>query len=61
MAGFIAPPVTLALGPQAPFIIGVTLALGLALLLQPLRTNWDADRDPGHSLKRNPIAEMVIM
>ena len=60
-AGFMAPPMALAMGPQAPLIFGVALALGIALLMQPLRSNWDTDRDPQHSIKENPLQEIVIM
>ena len=60
-AGFMAPPVALTWGPQAPLIVGVAVTVAVALAMQPLRWSWDADRDPAHSLKRNPLTEMAIM
>ena len=61
MAGFMAPPVALTWGPQAPLIVGVITTMVVALAMQPLRSSWDADRDPAYSLKRNPLREMAIM
>lgn len=60
-AGFMAPPIALAWGPAAPLIVGLGAALFVAMLMQPLRRAWDGDRDPAHSLRRNPIREMSIM
>ena len=60
-AGFMAPPVALTWGPQAPLILGVAVTVTMALAMQPLRRSWDADRDPTHSLRRNPLTEMAIM
>ena len=61
MAGLMAPPVALTWGPQAPLIVGVITTVVVALAMQPLRSSWDADRDPAYSLKRNPLREMAIM
>ena len=60
-AGFMAPPVALTWGPQAPLILGVAVTVTMALAMQPLRRSWDADRDSTHSLRRNPLREMAIM
>ena len=60
-AGFMAPPVALTWGPQAPLILGVAVTVTMALAMQPLRRSWDADRDSTHSLRRNPLTEMAIM
>lgn len=60
-AGFIAPSVALTWGPPAPLVVGAAVALTVALLMQPLRKVWDTDRNPQHSLRRNPLREMSII
>jgi len=60
-AGLMAPPVALAFGWQAALLVGAAAALGVGLCLQPLRRAWDADRDPGLTLRRNPATDMGVM
>lgn len=52
-AGLIAPSLSLALGWQAPLLLGAVMALAIALALESSRTRWDDDRTtkaPGLSL-----------
>jgi len=61
LAGIMAPPLALSLGPEAPLFVGATAALVVAALMQPLRRAWDRDRDPMVTLRGNPFGDMGLM
>ena len=61
VAAFLMPPLTLAGG--APLAYGVVAALAIAMLLflQTARPTWDDDRNPGASLRGNPLAGLPMI
>jgi len=61
VAAFLMPPLTLAGG--APVAYGVVAALAIAMLLflQTARPTWDDDRNPGASLRGNPLAGLPMI
>lgn len=61
LAGIMGPSVALAVEPAAPLLVGAAMALALAVVMQPLRARWDAERDPAFPLPRNPFADMGLM
>lgn len=61
LAGIMGPSVALAFGPVAPLYVGAAMTLVLALVVQPLRAQWDAERDPAFPLPRNPFADMGLL
>lgn len=58
LAGLLAPRLEHALGWQAALLVAAGASLMMALAIQPLRREWDADRVPGARLRENPFAGM---
>lgn len=55
VAGLMAPAIAVAWGWQAAVATVAVLALTVAAALQPMRSRWDADRDPLTRLRHNPL------
>lgn len=61
LAGLTAPPISQSFGWQwAPAVAAISCFM-LALLIQPLRTAWDADRDPTARFKERPFDALSIV
>ncbi|MBU8541535.1 MFS transporter [Falsiroseomonas tokyonensis] len=52
LAGLVAAPVAAAYGWQAALLTAILVALACAALIQPLRPQLDAEREPGQSLRQ---------
>ena len=61
VAGLAAPSLALAFGWQGAFLIFAAIPLGMIVLIQPLRRDWDRDRDPTVSLRHNPIGDLGMI
>jgi len=61
LAGLTAPPISQSFGWQwAPAVAAISCFM-LALLIQPLRTAWDGDRDPTARFKERPFDALSIV
>ncbi|MCZ6586518.1 MAG: MFS transporter, partial [Alphaproteobacteria bacterium] len=61
LAGLTAPPISQSFGWQwAPAVAAISCFM-LALLIQPLRKAWDADRDPTARFKERPFDALSIV
>jgi MFS family permease len=60
-AAFLMPPVTLAWGASWAFLVIALVAIGVLLLLQPLRKAWDDDRTPGTRLIQDPLGGVPVV
>ena len=61
LAGFVAPPLALALGWQwVPIAVATTL-FALAAVLQRPRSRWDDDRDPTAVLRESPLRGLRLV
>lgn len=61
LAGLMLPPLSLAFGWQTGLITTATLALVVALALQPARPAWDDDRRPNAPLRADPLAGLRLV
>ncbi|NBT40865.1 MAG: MFS transporter [Alphaproteobacteria bacterium] len=59
VTGLLAPPLTLELGWQSAMLFVVFFSCFLIIVMQPLRKNWDHDRDHSAALLRDPRSDMV--
>lgn len=60
-AGLIIPPTTLSFGTDAAFLVVAALTLAWAIALQPIRQDWDADRDPKRRITARPLAGFNVI
>ncbi len=61
LAGLLLPPITLAINWQAGMIVCGLLALGLSLLLQQVRGNWDAERENTAAIFARPFDGFILI
>jgi MFS family permease len=57
-AGMMAPPLAVFLGQAWPFVVTAAALILLIVILQPLRSAWDEDRDPSVPAIRSPIRDI---
>lgn len=60
-AGLTIPPVTLAFGSEVAFLLVAGLCFLFILPMQPVRENWDEDRDPAYPLIARPLAGFHVI
>ncbi len=61
VAGLAAPSLALAFGWQWAFLAGAGLSLGVIAVIQPLRRDWDRDRDPMVPFRQNPLGDLRMV
>lgn len=60
-AGLLIPPAALAYGSHIAFLIVAALCFAWIIPLQPVREDWDDDRDPGYPLIARPLAGFNVI
>lgn len=60
-AGLAAPSLAVAFGWQGAFLILAAIPFAMIVLIQPLRRDWDRDRDPTVSLRHNPVSDLGMI
>ncbi|MEL3890759.1 MFS transporter [Ferrovibrio sp. MS7] len=61
LAGLLLPPMTLAFDWQAAMLLCALLALGLSLLLQRVRQQWDAERETETRIFSRPLDGLIMI
>ena len=61
VAGLAAPSLALAFGWQWAFLAGAGVTLGFIAVIQPLRGEWDLDRDPAVTVRQNPLGDLGMV
>jgi predicted MFS family arabinose efflux permease len=61
LAGAVGPPIAVAFGWRWTLACVAAAAIALAALLQVARERWDDDREPGTSLKINPLHGLLLL
>ena len=60
-AGLVAPALALTYGWRTSMVMTFSVAIVLALAMQPLRRNWDQGRSRSASLFRNPVTDLKLV
>ena len=60
-AGLLAPGITLEFGWQMALLAGAVVTILVAIAIQPLRSAWDEDRDPGVEITASPLRDVRMI